>query len=177
MASKRLELVPYDPSWPVLFGEEAARLQNAVGPHAMRIEHVGSTAVPNLLAKPVIDIAIAVGSTLAADACIQPLTSLGYEYRGLHGDDPDRRYYVLSRAGRRAIQIHLYILPAPAWDEMLRFRDALRRDASLLRAYAAEKERVAAAVAWNKAAYSEAKGPFIRDVLDRLDAASPTPTR
>ena len=171
MAAKRLELVPYDPAWPVLFSEEATRLQSADGAHAISIEHVGSTAVPNLLSKPVIDVAIAVGSTLAADACIEPLTSLGYEYRGLHGDDPDRRYYVLNRAGRRSVQIHLYILPAPAWDEMLRFRDALRGDPSLLRAYAAEKERVAAAVAWNKAAYSQAKGPFIRGVLDGLDAA------
>lgn len=171
MAAKRLELVPYDPAWPVLFAQEAARLRTAIGAHAMRIEHVGSTSVPNLLAKPVIDIAIAVTSTEAADACIEPLTSLGYEYRGMHGDDPDRRYHVLDREGRRLIHIHLYILPAPAWGEMLRFRDALRRTPSLLAAYAAEKERVAAAVAWNKAAYSEAKGPFIRAVLDGLDAA------
>ena len=171
MAAKRLELVPYDPAWPVLFGQEAARLRTAIGAHAMRIEHVGSTSVPNLLAKPVIDIAVAVTSTAAADECIEPLTSLGYEYRGMHGDDPDRRYYVLDREGRRVIHIHVYILPAPAWDEMLRFRDALRRTPSLLAAYAAEKERVAAAVAWNKAAYSEAKAPFIRAVLDGLDAA------
>ena len=170
MAAKRLELVPYDPAWPVLFDKEAARLRTAIGAHAMRIEHVGSTSVPNLLAKPIIDIAVAVASESAADACIQPLTSLGYEYRGMHGDDPDRRYYVLDREGRRLIHIHLYILPAPAWDEMLRFRDALRRAPNLLAAYAAEKERLAAAVAWNKAAYSEAKGPFIRSVLDGIDA-------
>ena len=171
MAGKRLELVPYDPAWPVMFATEAARLHAAIGAHVMRIEHVGSTSVPNLLAKPVIDIAIAVTSTAAADACIEPLMSLGYEYRGMHGHDPDRRYYVLDREERRLIHIHLYILPAPAWDEMLSFRDALRHTPSLLAAYAAEKARVAAAVAWNKAAYSEAKGPFIRAVLDELDAA------
>ena len=171
MAAKRLELVAYDPAWAALFSQESARLRTAIGAHVMRIEHVGSTSVPNLVAKPIVDIAVAVPSETAADACIQPLTSLGYAYRGMHGDDPDRRYYVLDREGRRLIHIHVYILPAPAWHEMLRFRDALRQSPSLRAAYAADKERVAAAVAWNKAAYSEAKGPFIRAVLDGLDAA------
>jgi GrpB-like predicted nucleotidyltransferase (UPF0157 family) len=170
MSSSRLILVPYDPAWPRLFEEEAERITAAIGAHVMSVQHVGSTAVPNLLAKPVIDIAVAVSSEGAADACIAPLTALGYEYRGTHGDDPARRYYVLNRKGRRAVQIHVYILPAPAWGEMLRFRDALRADPELAASYIAEKQRVAESVAWNKAAYSEAKGPFIRRVLDALGA-------
>ena len=169
MAAKRLLLVPYDPAWPRLFQEEADRITPAIGAHAMQVEHVGSTAVPHLLAKPVIDIAVAVSSAAAADACIGPLTALGYEYRGTHGDDPARRYYVLNRAGRRNVQIHLYILPARAWDEMLRFRDTLRTDAQLRAAYMAEKQRVAESVAWNKTEYAIAKGPFIRGVLDALN--------
>ena len=162
-------LVPYDPAWPRLFAEEAERITAVIGSHVLNVEHVGSTAVPDLLAKPVIDIAAAVMSEAAADSCIAPLTSLGYEYREMHGDDPTRRYHVLNRNGRRAVQTHMYILPAPAWDEMLRFRDALRADPGLAASYIAEKRRVAESVAWNKAAYSEAKGPFIRGVLDTLD--------
>lgn len=168
--SKRVVLVPYDPAWPRLFQEEAERITAAIGAHVLRVEHVGSTAVPNLLAKPVIDIAVAVASEASADACIAPLTSLRYEYRAIHGDDTARRYYVLDRDGRRAVQIHLYILPAPAWEETLRFRDALRADPELQASYMAEKQRVAESVAWNKMAYSIAKGPFIRGVLDTLDA-------
>src|SRR5919202_11520 len=106
---RRLELVPYDPAWPAAFAREATRLATALGAHATRIEHVGSTSVPHLLAKPVIDIAVAVTSEAAADACVEPLSAHGYEYRGLHGDDPARRYYVLDRDGRRLVQIHLYI--------------------------------------------------------------------
>jgi GrpB-like predicted nucleotidyltransferase (UPF0157 family) len=170
MSPSRLVLVPYDPAWPRLFEEEARRITAAMGTHVMRVEHVGSTAVPDLLAKPVIDIGVAVSSAAAADACIAPLTSLGYEYRGMHGDDPARRYYVLNRDGRRAVQIHVYILPATAWDEMLRFRDALRAYPELAASYIAEKQRVAESVAWNKLEYSLAKGPFIRGVLDALDA-------
>lgn len=169
MSSKRLVLVPYDPKWPRMFEKEARRIEAVIGAYALQVEHVGSTAVPSLLAKPVIDIAVAVSSEASADACIAPLTSIGYEYRGMHGDDASRRYYVLNRQGQRATQIHLYILPAPALDEMLRFRDALRANAELRASYMAEKQRVAESVAWSKMAYSVAKGPFIRSVLDALN--------
>lgn len=170
MSSKRLLLVPYDPAWPRLFQEEAERIEAAIGAYVLRVEHVGSTAVPKLLAKPVIDIGVAVYSTADADACIAPLTALGYEYREMHGDDSTRRYYVLDQNGRRAVQIHVYIVPSQAWDEMLRFRDALRADPELAASYAAEKRRVADSVAWNKGAYSVAKGPFVRRILDAMGA-------
>lgn len=166
-----LRLVEYDPAWPSRFVAEAARVRTALGAGVLAIEHVGSTAVPGLAGKPVLDLAIAVDAEPAADACIAPLTAIGYVYRGPYGDDPRRRYYVRDVDGRRAVQIHLYILPAQAWDEKLALRDALRADAALAAAYAAEKQRVATAVAWDKAAYSVEKDPFIRGVLDRLRAA------
>jgi GrpB-like predicted nucleotidyltransferase (UPF0157 family) len=122
----------------------------------------------------VLDVGIAVGEEQAADACVGPMATLGYEHRGPHGADPRRRYFVRDVSGRRAVQAHLYILPAPAWDAMLRFRDALRADAALASAYAAEKRRVAEAVGWDKAAYAVAKGPFIEAVLA---SAGRAPTR
>jgi GrpB-like predicted nucleotidyltransferase (UPF0157 family) len=165
-----LRLAEYDPAWPARFAEEAARIRPALGPLATAIEHVGSTAVPGLDGKPVLDLAIAVASEADADACIAPLQALGYTYRGAYGDDPRRRYYVRDVAGKRLSQIHLYILPARAWDEKLAFRDALRADPALARAYSAEKWRVAEAVGWDKAAYSIAKGPFVERVLAGLRA-------
>ena len=171
-AARRLELIEPDTAWPTRFAVEAERLRAAIAPHGLAIEHVGSTAVPDLLGKPVLDIAIAVGDEPAADACVAPLRALGYEYRGPHGDDPRRRYYVRAdAAGRRVGQLHLYVLPAPAYADLLAFRDALRADPALAAAYAAEKQRVAAAVAWDKGAYSVAKGPFIERVLASLRAA------
>ena len=157
--ARTLTLVPYDVEWPARFAAESARLMQAVGDRVIAIEHVGSTAVPGLAGKPVLDVGIAVATERDADACIAPITALGYEYRGAHGDDPRRRYYVQNAAGARAVQIHLYILPADAWDEKLAFRDGLRADPALAAAYAAEKMRVAAAVGWDKTAYAEAKGP------------------
>ncbi len=167
-----LRLVPSDASWPDQFASEAATLTKAIGAFVRDIQHVGSTAVPGLISKPVIDIAVAVESDVDAEHCIAPLGARGYEYRGTHGDDPRRRYFVRDINGLRCFQLHLYILPAAAWEEKLAFRDALRRDAALAAAYAAEKARVAALVAWDKARYSEEKGPFIRRVLDQLARAS-----
>lgn len=170
-----LRLVPYDPAWPARFASEAARLRAALGDVAVAIEHVGSTAVPGLAGKPVLDVAIAVASETAADACIAPLAASGYEYRGPHGDDPRRRYYVRDAGGVRVAQIHLYVLPAAAWDEKLAFRDALRADPAMAAAYAAEKRRVAEAVGWDKRAYSVAKGPFVQRVLASLRAGERPP--
>ncbi len=167
---RTLHLVDYDPAWPARFAAESARLAGALGALALAIEHVGSTAVPGLAGKPVLDVGVAVASEDAAEACIAPLEALGYAHRGPWGDDPRRRYYVRDVDGRRLAQIHLYSLPAAAWDEKLAFRDALRADPALAAAYAAEKRRVAEAVAWDKAAYSEAKGPFVQGVLARLRA-------
>ena len=163
-----LHLVDYDPQWPARFAAESARIRGALGEFAIAVEHIGSTSVRGLLGKPVLDIAISVHGDSHADLCVPLLGSLGYEYRGPYGLDPLRRYYVRDVEGRRFAHIHLYIVPATAWDEKLAFRDALRNDADLAAAYAAEKHRVAELVQWDKAAYSDEKGKFIQQLLTRL---------
>lgn len=174
-----LKLAPHDGSWSARFEAEAEHVRAALGAMPLRIEHVGNTAVPGLAGKPVLDVAVAVSSDAAASACIAPLQALGYEYRGPHGDDPRRRYYVRDKRGARAVQLHLYVLPAPAWDAKLAFRDALRADPSLATAYAMEKYRVADAVGWDKSAYALTKGAFVERVLAELEdqARSRTPNR
>ena len=170
--SRTLQLVAYDPAWPARFAAEADRIRAALGALATAVEHVGSTAVPGLAGKPVLYLGVAVESEATADGCIAPLEALGYEYRGPYGEDPRRRYYVRGGAdGRRLAHVHLYVLPAAAWDEKLAFRDALRADPALAAAYAAEKRRVADAVGWDRAAYSLAKGPLVEAVLAGLRAA------
>jgi GrpB-like predicted nucleotidyltransferase (UPF0157 family) len=164
---KRLQLCLHDREWLETFEVERERITAALGSRLFHIEHVGSTSVPSLLAKPVVDIAIAVGSATEADFCIEPLRALWYEYRGPHGDDERRRYYVLERVGRRMAQIHLWILPAAGWDRMLRFREVLQSNAAVREAYACEKLRIAEMVDWDKAAYSLAKGSFIESILER----------
>lgn len=171
--SRKLRLVPPDPTWPDAYAREAAALRPALGTRIVDVQHIGSTAVPRLVSKPVIDIAVAVHSAEDAHDCTAPLEALGYEFRGPHGDDPRRRYYVRDVDGVRVCQLHLYILPAVAWNELLAFRDALRADSGLVAAYAKEKERVAAQVGWDKTRYSVEKGPFIREVLARISTVTP----
>jgi GrpB-like predicted nucleotidyltransferase (UPF0157 family) len=164
-----LRLVPYDSAWPARFAAEADRPRLAHSTAAVAIEHVGSTAVPGLDGKQVLDIAIAVAIEADADVCIGPMQALGYHCRGPHGDDPRRRYYVRhDDAGERLVHVHLYVLPALAWHEKPAFRDALRADPEPAAAYPAEKYRVAQQVGWDKGAHSLAKGPFVQHVLAHL---------
>lgn len=171
--SRTLRLVPPDSRWPELFAHEAEQLRAVLGAVARDVQHIGSTAVPGLLSKPVVDVAVAVASEPDADACVAPIVALGYRYRGLNGEDVRRRYYVRDTNGVRTWQLHLHILPTPAWDALITFRDALRADPALASAYAQEKLRVAELVQWDKAAYSLAKGAFIARVLA---AAATTPS-
>lgn len=167
--TRTLRLVPWSPTWHAQYEALAARIREVLAPQLLDLQHVGSTAVPGLLSKPVIDLAGTVARETDADACIAPLERLGFRYRGTNGDDPQRRYYVLANETGRAAQLHLYILPAPAWHHTLRFRDALLADTALVAAYAAEKRRIAELVHWDKAAYSIEKGPFVLRTLAELD--------
>jgi GrpB-like predicted nucleotidyltransferase (UPF0157 family) len=165
MFRSQMRLLPHDPSWRAWFEREARRITSALGALALRVEHVGSTAVPDLIAKPIVDIAVIVARAEDFEACIEPLVGLGYEYQGQNGDDPLRRYFVLEQKGRRMAQVHVCARESRTWREALAFRDLLRSRADVRAAYAREKTRVAEAVGWDKSEYSIQKGPFIRAVI------------
>jgi GrpB-like predicted nucleotidyltransferase (UPF0157 family) len=169
--TRPLELSVYDPAWPARFEALAEEIRRAIGDYLVTVEHIGSTAVPGLIAKPTIDIAAAVSSAEAAEACVAPLAKRGWEHRGQYGDDPQRRYFVLDRErpeGReRVAQLYMWILPAPGWNRHLAFRDMLRSDAALREAYNAEKMRLVATVSGDRAAYTDGKAPFIERALQR----------
>ncbi|MEW5940023.1 MAG: GrpB family protein, partial [Chloroflexota bacterium] len=91
----KVVIAPYDPNWPILFEQEKARLEGALGDHVLDIQHIGSTSVPGLGAKPIIDIMIAVRSLEEADEfCIRPIVEMGYEYvKEFERETPMRRYF------------------------------------------------------------------------------------
>lgn len=167
MVPDRMVLTLDHDRWARFFDAEAARIATALQDPSPTIEHVGSTAVPGLLAKPIVDIGVAVGGVEDFSGAVAPLQSLGYRDRGRNGDDPMRRYFVLEVDGRRVVQLHLWAAAAPAWQEAVGLRDLLRTRADLRQAYAAEKRSVAAAVGWDKRTYSAAKGAFVAESLDR----------
>lgn len=157
-----IRIVPYDPEWPRIYAAERERLVAAVGELFLDIQHVGSTSVPGLAAKPIIDIAAAVRDFDEAAACVAPIVALGYAYRGENGI-PRRRYF----DGGDPILFHLHVLEVGGldWHEHLLFRDYLRDHPEAAREYARLKEDLAARYAGDRLGYTEAKGSFIRRVL------------
>jgi GrpB-like predicted nucleotidyltransferase (UPF0157 family) len=150
-------LVDHNPLWERAFAEEAARLAAALGPAALAIEHYGSTAVPGLRAKPVLDVQVGVAHIDHGLAFIEPMAALGYDYAGSQGI-PD--HHIFGRGVARTHLVHVVVHGAEAWFRTLRFRDRLRADPALRAAYEALKTGLAEA-ALTRAAYSAGKTEFI----------------
>lgn len=159
-------VVDYQPAWPGQFARVEAELRAVLPPAAPVVEHIGSTAVPGLCAKPVLDIALGVGALAEIDAWIAALAQLGFGYRpGYEAQIPDRRYFVREAGNSPRVHLHGLVLDGRLWRQHLQFRNALRRDPALSAAYAALKRQLADTHAHDKAAYTDAKGPFIGRVL------------
>ncbi|MGL5010206.1 MAG: GrpB family protein [Paracoccaceae bacterium] len=158
-----LRLVPWSATWPDLFAAEQACITAALAPLTVPIAHIGSTAVPDLVAKPIIDIAM-----IAPEAdhphIAATLTSLGYTDRGLRSG---RLFIRLQDGDIRTHNLHLYIPGDPEWHDHLAFRDALRADPGLRAAYAALKQQIAEDLQGKRLGYAEAKTDFIRHALRR----------
>ncbi len=165
-------VVPYDPRWPALFEEERARVEAAIGPWTLETEHVGSTAVRGLDAKPVIDIMVGVRSLEDSPVLVERLTGIGYEYVPEFEEDlPLRRYFRKAQRGRRTHQIHLVERTnAEWWDRHILLRDYLREHPETAREYAELKRNLAARLRDDRGAYTDAKTHFISAVVERARA-------
>ena len=162
MLSPGFSIAPYDPVWPLDFAAEADRLAESCRDLPLRIEHIGSTAVPGLSAKPIIDILIGVPPRAAREPYVAAIRGLGYEHRGAAGI-PGRNYF--RRGSPRTHHIHLVSWSSALWRDHLLFRDWLRRNESAALEYAVLKRELAAMFADNRLRYSESKGPFIKATL------------
>jgi len=159
-------VVPYDPAWPQLFAAEAVRLRAAIAPYISVIEHIGSTAVPGLAAKPVIDILIGVHSLSDAPHFIPPLQALGYVYiEELEKEIPERRYLQKVTATAHTHHLHIVEPDSAFFLEHVHFRDVLRAHPEVAAEYAALKLRLAAQYRHDREAYTRAKTDFIQKVL------------
>jgi NAD-dependent deacetylase len=153
-----LELADYDPAWPRRFEEEAARIREALGDAVAAVEHVGSTAVPGLVAKPVIDVLVGLRRLQLAAAQLEAMARLGYEHLGEFGL-PGRLYFRKDEGGRRSHHVHAVELGGDQWHRHLAFRDYLREHPAEVEAYAEEKRRVAAEASGRRD-YTERKQPY-----------------
>lgn len=157
-----VRLAPHEERWHELFAEEAGRLRAAAGEHVVAVEHVGSTAVCGLDAKPIIDIAVAVREIADAGRCVAPLRRIGYEYRGEQGI-PGRHYF--GKGEPRTHHLHLVELGSDFWLSHLLFRDYLLRHRGAAEEYGELKKGLAEKYRGNREAYTEGKGAFIEGVL------------
>ena len=163
---KTVTIVDYDSEWPENFRAAAGELRAAFAGVPVLIEHVGSTSVPGLCAKPVIDILLGAQELLQVEERTAALTRLGYRYRPEYEVEiPDRRYFVRPGDGGPRIHLHAVAAGSPLWLSHLAFRDALRSDPQLAQQYSELKHRLAVAHADDRAAYTAAKAPFIERVL------------
>lgn len=163
----RVLLSPYSPLWPAIFDFERQHLQAIFG-DATAIEHIGSTAVPGLGAKPIIDILVGAPSLAHVEACIPALRDYGYRYvPEFEKALPQRRYFTRTDGHPGNFHVHAVVQGEDFWRAHLAFRDALRADAALAASYWKLKQRLAARFPNDREAYTDGKGDFVRDVLDR----------
>jgi GrpB-like predicted nucleotidyltransferase (UPF0157 family) len=162
-----VSVVPYDADWPARYRREAEALSAALGGAALGVEHIGSTSIPGLSAKPTIDIMVGAENLDLSDAVMAAMEHLGYEYRGEMGV-PGRRYFRKGPRYPRDFNAHIVIQNDPLWRDCLGFRDYLREHPERAKEYAELKMRVLAAPDGSLIAnYGAAKEPFIAETLRR----------
>ena len=159
----------YDPQWPVMFAAEAARIHDAFGAEADRIDHVGSTSVSGLDAKPVIDIQVSVSSFQRRDWQYQRLTELGYTHFPLGEFDQVYPFFKLPKSWPSTHHVHLCVSGSVEERDHLAFRDYLRAHPSTAAEYLELKRTLAAAhdglSMQSQENYSLSKSGFVRRVL------------
>lgn len=160
-------LSAYSPMWPAVFEIEKDRLTRILG-DAVLIEHIGSTAVPDLGAKPIIDIMIGTPDLAIIERRIEQLVADGYRYvPEFEKSIPERRYFTKERGYPGHFHVHAVVLDSPFWKRHLAFRDALRADPALAAQYWKLKQQLAGKYRNDRAAYTDAKSAFIRAAVER----------
>ena len=157
-------LADYDPEWPGLYEREAARIEAALGGRALRIEHVGSTAVPGLAAKPLIDVALVVSDSADEQAYVPALEAAGYTLRIR---EPDWFEHRLLKGPDTSVNVHVFSAGCEEVERMLRFRDRLRANDRDRELYERTKRDLAARTWTYVQEYADAKTAVVEEILAR----------
>ncbi len=163
-----IELAAYDPQWPLLFEREAARIRAALGEQVLLVEHVGSTSVPGLAAKPLIDIVLVVADSSDEDAYVPQLEAAGYVLRIR---EPDWHQHRLFKSPDTNVNVHTFSEECSEVDRMLAFRDWLRTHADDRELYENTKRELAAREWKYVQNYADAKSAVVERIIERALAA------
>jgi GrpB-like predicted nucleotidyltransferase (UPF0157 family) len=168
-ADQAVSIEPYRPDWPVAFEAERRLLEPVIGEYLVGgIHHVGSTAVPNLPAEPIIDILAGIHDLDNARPCIELVAPLGYVYVPYLAEE--MHWFRKPHSSRRTHHLHLVPVGSPRYRDELRFRDYLREHRSSRDEYARLKRGLGMKFRRDRDGYTEGKTEFVRDVLRRTDA-------
>ena len=157
-----IEIFDYDPDWPKKFETHARAIADALGGSALLIEHVGSTSVPGLAAKPVIDILVVVSDSADESAYLPSLEAAGYVLRVR---EPDWNEHRMFRTPEKDVHVQVYSVDCPEIERNLVFRDRLRRNVEDCRRYEQTKRELAAQEWPDMNAYAEAKTGVIESII------------
>ena len=162
----------YDPKWAAMFEEERARVHGALGAVVTSIEHVGSTSVPGLAAKPIIDLLVGVRDLAEArGACLEPLRALGYTYVPEYETWlPGELFFRKGVPGPWTHHVHVMEPANPRWQDFVLFRDYLRAQPPIAQAYASLKRALATVFGDDIAGFRTAKAPFVQAVMAKARA-------
>ena len=161
---KTILLEEYDDNWPARFEREAARVRAALGERVLDLEHVGSTAVPGLRAKPIVDIVLAVSDSSREPDYAPPLAAAGYR---LAVREPEWRQHRMFKGPEGDVNLHVFSAGCPEIERMRRFRDHLRADPADRELYGRTKSELAAKKWGNTQAYADAKTAVVAEILAR----------
>ena len=162
LPSGEVQLSRYEAGWRTLFLEEAERLRARIGGYVLDIQHIGSTSIPGMPAKPILDIGIAVTDFEEAFRCVPPMEELEYIYKGENGI-PRRHYFV--KGDPRTHHVHVLEIESQEWRNHLFFRDYLTGNPQAALEYARLKEDLVKRLPADREAYQAGKDGFIREIL------------
>ena len=159
-----INLADYDPGWPALFAREAARIRAALDDRAVQVEHVGSTSVPGLAAKPIVDILLAVPDSADEQAYVPALEAVGYVLRAR---EPDWFEHRMFKGPDTDVNLHVFTVGAAEIDRMLLFRDWLRANDDDRDAYLQVKRDLAQQTWRHVQHYADAKTAIVEQIIAR----------
>lgn len=164
-------LVPHDPMWAHAFAEEREEIVRVLPHREIEVLHIGSTAIPGLAAKPILDVMVLVDDITTAQDCYAPLSTLHYHYVPYAEEEtPERRWFCKPNRSERTHHLHLVERNSRFHQDRLSFRDFLAAHPEDARRYDALKRDLAARFPTNREAYTRGKGGFVAEILARARA-------
>jgi len=164
--ARKVEVIPYDPGWPVVYAAEAESIRLVLGENVIAVHHIGSTAIPGMAAKPTIDLLVVDRDHGRLDACNDDMRRAGYQSKGENGVS-GRRYFQRMIGDVHLFHIHAFEIGHPDIERHLNFRDYLRAHPIDARAYEALKRHLAAQFPFEPKKYTSGKTRFIRAIDQR----------